>query len=104
MVLNLTSSLAVILLHQAKNFLFLNIEAECAHSDFELMIVDSAGFVSIEKVECLLDLLLLLLRELLALTTLCHGLDTTSLALSQKLWLAQHASNLFEFELYNYLF
>jgi len=46
------------------NFCGLWFEAECSHSDFELLLVDVAAAISVEEVEGLLDLLSLLFSEL----------------------------------------
>ena len=49
------------------DLLTFGLEAECAHGDLELFLVDVAGTVGIEEVEGLLDLLLLFLSKLSAL-------------------------------------
>ena len=60
MVLNLTCTLAVVLLHQVEDLLLLDIKAQSAHCYLQLVVVNSAGLISVEEIECFLDFLLLL--------------------------------------------
>ena len=63
-VLDLSGPFAVVVAHDSEDLLLLDIESEGAHSDLELVVVDSAGLVGVEELESLLDLLLLLISEL----------------------------------------
>merc|ERR1719379_2723281 len=55
------------------DFLTLGLEAESAHGDLELLLVDVARAVSVEEVKGLLDLLLLLFSEFSALLGASEG-------------------------------
>ena len=58
-ILNLASTVAVVLAHQREHFLFLDVESECAHCNFEFVVVDSASLISVEKLKGFADFLLL---------------------------------------------
>lgn len=47
-----------------KDFRLLHVESKCAHSDLELVIVDTSILVCIEEFKRFLDLLFLLISEL----------------------------------------
>ena len=87
-VLNLVGSVAVVLAHQTKNFLLLHIEAESAHGNLQLVVVNGAGLVSVEEVKGLLDFLLLFFGKLLALAA------SDGLFGSKEFRLLEHFSNL----------
>jgi hypothetical protein len=54
----------VVVAEQLQDLRLLEVEAERAHGDLELVIVDGAVLVRIKELERLLDLLLLLVRQL----------------------------------------
>merc|ERR1719449_114483 len=74
-----------VIVHIADHLLdlfFLGLEAERAHRDLQLLCIDVAAAIGVEEIEGLLDLLLLLLRQLLLLlpssvkTTKCHVFES----------------------------
>ena len=77
-VLDSARAVAVIFMHEVENFLLFDIKAKSTHGDFELVVVNSAGFISVKEVEGFLDFLLLLFRELLSCSAL--GLARNHLA------------------------
>merc|ERR1719181_2419859 len=74
-ILNGTTSIIIDVRNHFLNFLFLGLEAKCAHCNLELLGIDGATAIGIEEVKGLLDFLLLLLGKLLLL--LSTGVETT---------------------------
>jgi hypothetical protein len=67
-VLNSAVAFPVVFLHEAEHFLLFDVKAEGTHGNLQFVVVNGASLISVEEVECLLNLLFLLFSELSALT------------------------------------
>ena len=63
-VLNSTVALPVVFFHEDKHFLFFDVKTESTHGNLQFVVVNGAGLISVEEVECLLNLLFLLFSKL----------------------------------------